>query len=59
VPELNDAEWNAVRERARTALRPQQKEVQQQLAKARDDLRGGVEAAKRPLRHIQPLSFPS
>jgi hypothetical protein len=44
---LSDAEWNVMRERARTALHPEQAQMQQWLTKARDELRGGVEAARR------------
>jgi hypothetical protein len=47
---LSDAEWNVVRERARTALHPQQAEMQQQLAKSLDDLRAGLKAASRMVR---------
>ena len=47
---LSDAELNVVRERARSALHPQQAQMQQQLAKSLDDLRGGVEAARRMVR---------
>ena len=47
---LSDTEWNVVRERARTALHPEQAQMQQELAKSLDDLRGGVEAARRMVR---------
>jgi hypothetical protein len=46
---LSDSEWNVVRERARTALHPQQAQMQQQLAKSLDQLREGVAATKRLL----------
>jgi hypothetical protein len=38
-----------VRERARAALHPEQVQMQQQLTKARDELRAGLAAAKRML----------
>jgi len=44
---LSDAAWNVVRERARAALHPEQQQMQQHLTKALDDLRKGVEAARR------------
>jgi hypothetical protein len=44
---LSDTEFNVVRERARAALHPVQTEVQARLAKALEELRGGLEAAKR------------
>lgn len=47
---LTDTEFNLVRERARTALHPEQAEMQKQLAKSLDDLRGGLEAARRLVR---------
>lgn len=47
---LSDNEWNVVRERSRAALHPDQAEMQKQLAKSLNDLRGGVEAAKRMVR---------
>jgi hypothetical protein len=39
---LTDAEWNLVRDRARAAPHPQQQEMQQNLRKALDELRGGI-----------------
>jgi hypothetical protein len=42
---LSDTELMLVRERARTALHPEQAQMQQQLAKSRNDLRGGLEGA--------------
>ena len=47
---LSDAEKNVVRERARSAPHPQQAQMQQQLAKSLDDLRGGLDAARRLVR---------
>jgi hypothetical protein len=47
---LSDTQMTLIRERARTALHPQQVQMQQELAKSLDDLRGGVEAAKRMVR---------
>ena len=47
---LSDAEWNVVRERARTALHPELARMQTWLATSRDDLRGGLEAARRMVR---------
>jgi hypothetical protein len=47
---LSDAELNVVREHARTALHPEQAKMQQELAQSRDDLHGGIEAAKRMVR---------
>lgn len=47
---LSDAELSVVRERARTALHPEQAQMQQELAKSRDDLGGGVDAARRMVR---------
>jgi hypothetical protein len=47
---LSDAEGAVVRERARTALHPEQAEMHKQLAISLNDLRGGVEAAKRTVR---------
>ncbi len=44
---LSDSEWDVVREKARRTLHPEQVEMQQQLTRARDDLRAGVDAAKR------------
>lgn len=46
---LNDAEFNLVRERARTALHPEQAELQKKLTKALSELREGVEATQRML----------
>ena len=46
---LSDAEFKVVRERARVALHPEQVQMQQQLTKARDELRAGIAAAKRML----------
>jgi hypothetical protein len=46
---LTDAEFKVVRERARAALHPEQVLMQQQLTKARDELRAGIAAAKRLL----------
>jgi hypothetical protein len=46
---LSDTEWKLVRERARTALHPEQAQMQEWLMKARDELREGVEATKRML----------
>lgn len=53
---LSDNEWNVVRERARAALHPEQAEMQKQLAKALQDLRGGVEAARRMVRERCQMS---
>jgi hypothetical protein len=47
---LSDTEWNVLRDRARTTLHPEQAQMQQQLAKSLDDLRGGIEAARRMVR---------
>ena len=44
---LNDSEFNLVRERARTALHPEQAEMQKLLKKALDDLRSGIGAVRR------------
>lgn len=44
---LSDSELKIVRERARTALHPEQVQMQQLLTKALDELREGVAAAKR------------
>lgn len=44
---LSDTEHNLVRERARAALHPVPAETQQRMAKALDELRAGVEAARR------------
>lgn len=52
---LNDTERNVVRERARVALHPQQAQMQQWMAKAFDDVRNGVEAAKRTVRELCQL----
>ena len=49
VPSPRSASLNG-RERARTALHPEQARMQQELAKSRDDLRGGLEAARRMVR---------
>ena len=46
---LSDTEFKVVRERARAALHPEQVQMQQQLTKARDELRAGIAAAKRML----------
>jgi hypothetical protein len=46
---LSDTEWNVVRERARTALHPEQAQMQQSLTKALDELRLGVAATRRML----------
>ena len=46
---LSDAEFNLVRERARTALHPEQVQMQQSLMKALKELREGVAATKRML----------
>jgi hypothetical protein len=46
---LGDTEWNMVRERARTAMHPEQAQMQKWLMKARDELREGVAATKRML----------
>jgi hypothetical protein len=44
---LNDAEFNLLRDRARSALHPEQHALQQGLARALDDLQKGVAAARR------------
>jgi hypothetical protein len=46
---LSDVEFKLVRERARAALHPEQVQMQQQLTKARDELRAGIAATKRML----------
>ena len=44
---LNDSEYNLVHSKARTTLHPEQSEMQRQLRKSLDDLKAGVEAARR------------
>jgi hypothetical protein len=46
---LTDAEFNLVKERARTALHPEQAQMQQWLTKALQELREGIAATKRTL----------
>ena len=46
---LTGAEWNAVRARAREGLYPEQTKMQQELAKAMEDVRAGVAATKRAI----------
>jgi hypothetical protein len=46
---LSDLEFNVVRERARTALHPEQTQTQQRLTKALAELREGVAATRRVL----------
>jgi predicted AAA+ superfamily ATPase len=43
---LTDVQFNLVRERCRSGLYPEQQNLQEWLAKALDDLRNGVEAAR-------------
>lgn len=47
---LSETEFNLVREKARRELHPEQCAIQEQLRKAINDLREGVEAARRLLR---------
>ena len=44
---LTDAECYVLRERARTAFHPEQDQMQKWLIKARDEVRDGIQAAKR------------
>ena len=46
---LSDTEFNLVRERARTALHPEQAQMQKSLTRALDELREGSAATKRML----------
>jgi hypothetical protein len=46
---LNDVEWNVVRERARTALHPEQTEMQKLLKKALAEVQEGLASTKRML----------
>ena len=46
---LSDTEFNLVRDRARTALHPEQVQMQRSLRKALEELREGVAATKRML----------
>lgn len=55
---LSDAEWNLVRERARAALHPEQSEMQKQLRKSLEDLRGGIEGAKQMVRERCQIAEP-
>ena len=44
---LTDTHLNVLHQQARTALHPEQTQMQQQLSKALDDVREGIEATKR------------